>query len=167
MVAQADRLRFYVDESAMGLGKALAAARSDTVHCGHPLVPECPTGTPDEVWIPAVAARDLTCLGRDKHIRTRPAERRLLRQAGLRVFRVGGKKDLSTWDWLGRLHRYWPRIEEILRDRPDGPYFYLVDSNGLQEVPLVDELPRRRRVTRQGWEPSGGGDGLLPFPAPE
>ena len=63
-MADRERLRFYVDESALGLGKALTAARSDTVHVGHPLVPECPYGAPDPAWMPAVAARGLIAIGR-------------------------------------------------------------------------------------------------------
>ncbi|WP_417852084.1 PIN-like domain-containing protein [Blastococcus tunisiensis] len=63
-----------MDESALGLGKALTAARSDTVHVGHPLVPECPYGTLDPDWMPAVAARGLIAIGRDRRMRTRPAE---------------------------------------------------------------------------------------------
>ena len=43
MVAVERLVRFYVDESAMGLGQALAAARKDTIHCAHPLIPECPS----------------------------------------------------------------------------------------------------------------------------
>ncbi len=42
MTADPEQLRFYVDESALGIGKALAAARRDTVHIGHALIPECP-----------------------------------------------------------------------------------------------------------------------------
>ena len=57
MTADRDHLRFYVDESALGLGKALEAARRDTVNAGHKLIPECPLGVLDPDWIPAVAAR--------------------------------------------------------------------------------------------------------------
>ena len=103
MTAQRDGLRFYVDESALGLGKALEAARRDTVHVGHGLVPECPLGVLDPVWIPAVASRGLVAIGRDKHIRTRPAELAQIRDSGLRVLRIGGKRDLPTWDWLVRI----------------------------------------------------------------
>lgn len=105
MVARADSLRFYVDESALGLGKALAIARRDTIHVGHPLIPECPLGVLDTDWIPAVALRDLVVIGRDKHIRTRPAEQLRFREAGLRVLHLGGKRDLTTWDWLRRVVR--------------------------------------------------------------
>lgn len=143
MTARADQLRFFVDESALGLGKALAAARHDTIHIGHPLIPECPVGTLDTDWIPRVAERGLVVIGRDKHIRTRPEERRRLREAELRVFRIGGKRDLSSWEWLARMVRHWQRMEAIISTRPDGPWFYLVNEHMLVEVPLVDELPKR------------------------
>jgi hypothetical protein len=64
VTADRDHLRFYVDESALGLGKALEAARRDTVHAGHKLIPECPLGVLDPDWIPAVAARNLIVIAR-------------------------------------------------------------------------------------------------------
>lgn len=64
--------------------------------------------------------------------------------AGLRALRIGGKRDLSTWDWLTRLVRNWHRIEELLEQRSDGPWIYLVNDAGLVEVPLVTEPPARR-----------------------
>lgn len=136
MVADAESLRFYVDESALGLGKALTIARRDTIHAGHRLIPECPLGVLDPAWIPAVAQRGLVVIGRDKHIRTKPEEFRQLRSAGLRVFRIGGKRDLSTWQWLVRVVKRWDDMERVIRDRPEGPWFYLINESGLTEVPL-------------------------------
>jgi hypothetical protein len=74
MAPDATQLRFFVDESLLGLGKALAYARKDVVHAGHPLTPDAPTGATDEEWIPAVARRGLIAIGRDRHMRTRPGE---------------------------------------------------------------------------------------------
>lgn len=121
MTADASNLRLYVDESALGLGKALAAARTDTVHAGHPLIPECPLGVLDPVWLPAVAARNLVAIGRDKRIRTKREEIRQLMSANLRVFRIGGKRDLSSWEWLVRVVRHWDAMEDVMRSRPQGP----------------------------------------------
>lgn len=73
-------------------------------------------------------------IGRDKRIRTRPQEIRLLRDAGLRVFRIGGKRDLATWDWLVRLVRYWDRVEEAIADEGPGPWFYVINENGLRKL---------------------------------
>lgn len=136
MTADPANLRFYVDESALGPGKALVAARKDTIHVGHPLIPECPLGVLDPVWIPAVAARGLIVIGRDKRIRSKPEEIRQLMAAGLRVFRIGGKRDLPTWEWLVRVVRHWDTIEELVRARQDGPWFYVINDGGLREVKL-------------------------------
>jgi hypothetical protein len=134
MTADPDLLRFYVDESALGVGKTLAAARRDTIHVGHPLIPECPLGAPDVDWMPIVAARQLVVIGRDKRIRSRPQELLYLKAAGLRVFEIGGKRDLSTWDWLTRLVRHWDTIEEIVRSRGPGPWLYIVNENAVVEL---------------------------------
>lgn len=136
MVAKAERLRFYVDESALGLGKTLAAAREDVIHAGHPLIPECPLGTPDPDWIQAVAARGLIVIGRDRRIRTRPAEVSQLVAAGLRVFQIGGKKDSTTWGWLTWLIGHWDEVEAIIRTRQEGPWFYVIHEHKLVELEL-------------------------------
>jgi hypothetical protein len=134
MTPDPEALQFYVDESALGIGKTLAAARRDTVHAGHPLIAECPLGTPDTDWMPIVAARNLVVIGRDKRIRSRPQELQYLKAAGLRVLRIGGKRDLSTWDWLTRLVRHWDHIEEIVRTRGKGPWFYVINEHSVVEL---------------------------------
>ena len=72
----------------------------------HPLIPEVPLGALDPEWIPAVAARGLIAIGRDRRLRTRPAERQAIVEAGLRYVWIGGKRDESSWDWTRRLARY-------------------------------------------------------------
>lgn len=100
----------------------------------------------DEVWMPAIANRGLVVIGRDKRIRTRPVEIDAIRTHGLRVFRIGGKHDQSTWEWLSRLVRNWNRMEQVIASRPVGPWFYLINENGLAEVKL--ERPSAAVVTR-------------------
>jgi hypothetical protein len=134
MTADRDQLRFYVDESALGLGKALEAARRDTIYPGHPLIPECPLGTLDVDWIPAVARRRLIVIARDRRIRTRPQEIEQFRQVGLRVFWIAGKRDQSTWGWLTRLVRNWELIERTIAERGEGPWFCAVNEDSV--VPL-------------------------------
>jgi hypothetical protein len=168
VTARKGDLRFCVDESALGSGKALAAARTDTIHIGHRLIPDLPYGTSDEIWIPRVAEMGLDSIGRDKHIRTRPAERLRLHEAGLRVFRIGGKRDLSTWAWLDRIVRAWNRMETIVINRPDGPWFYLVNENGIVEVPLLDgpkpKRPPAERVKLPPPQPKDQFEGLFDRP---
>lgn len=134
MSADPDNLRFFADESALGVGKALAIARTDVVHTGHPLLPEVPYGTSDPVWMPVIARRRLVVICRDARIRRKPAERALLYSEGLRVFWIAGDKDLSNWDNLLRLVRRWNDIEQVLHDRPEGPWFYAVNETGLGEM---------------------------------
>jgi PIN like domain len=133
MVAVKDLVRFYVDESAAGLGLALAAARKDTIHVGHPLIPECPRGARDIDWIPEVAARGLVVITRDKKLRTKPVEIQTLWNHGLRVLNIGGKNDMSTWDWLARLVRYWPKMEAIITERDAGPWIYMLNEKTIDE----------------------------------
>ncbi len=94
MAADADSLRFYVDESALG-------------------------------------------------IRTRPAEIQRLKEAGLRVFRIGGKRDLATWDWLVRIVRNWERMEEVIETQGAGPWFYSINEHGLTRLRRIGIDPPR------------------------
>ena len=82
MVAVERFVRFYVDESAAGLGLALAAARKDTIHVGHRLIPECPRGALDPDWIPAVAARGLIVITRDTSFGPNPSRSRRCGKTG-------------------------------------------------------------------------------------
>lgn len=133
MVAVVGEVRFFVDECAAGLGLALSAARRDVIHVGHRLIPQCPRGALDVEWIPEVAARGLIVITRDKKLRTKPVEIQTLWAAGLRVFNIGGKRDQSTWEWLGRVVKYWPRMEEVVVTRPEGPWIYMINETGLEE----------------------------------
>lgn len=136
MTADPTRLRFFVDETSLGLGKTLAMARKDVIHTGHSLFPEVPLGTLDPDWIPVVAQRGLAVISRDRHIRTKPGELALLRQHGLRGFWIAGKKDLGTWEALARLVHRWAEIEDKLRDRGTGPWFMAVNERSVTEIHL-------------------------------
>ena len=132
MVAVDRLVRFYVDESATGLGLAMAAPEV-TPHVGHPLIPECPRGALDTEWIPAVAARGLIVITRDKKLRTKPVEIRALWEHWLRVFCIGGKKDLTTWEWLARVVKHWARMEELIERRGPGPWIYMLNEGTVDE----------------------------------
>jgi len=134
LVVPATGLRFFVDENALGLGKALAAARRDVVHPGHRLIPTVPLGTLDPVWMPDVAARGLVVIGRDKRIRTKPGELALFRSTGLRVLWIAGIQDLTSWGYLVRIVRRWQDIEALLASRPTGPWFFAVGDTRLSEI---------------------------------
>ena len=129
-------LRFYADESILGVGKALAIARTDLIHPGHALIPEVPLGTVDPVWMPEVAKRNMIVLSRDKRIRTKPAELAVFRDHGLRVFWIAGKRDLTSWGKLVRLVTHWEAMEAIVASRGPGPWFMAVNDRDITEIPM-------------------------------
>jgi len=131
MPADASKLRFFVDESALGVGKALERARSDVVHAGHPLS-GVELGAQDPDWIPVIASRQLVAIGRDRRIRTKPGELALLREHGLRYLWIAGNRDLSTWDQLRLMVRRWDDIERQMA--VDGPWFIAIQQTGLAEL---------------------------------
>ena len=129
--------RFFVDEDLLGLAKTLAAARKhDVVYPGHPHLPEVPRETIDEEWIPAVAARGLVAITRDRHLRTRPRQLELAHAHGLRVFCLTGRKDMTTWDQLVLVVRMWPQIETKRDQAGPGPWFVGITTAGLVDQPI-------------------------------
>ncbi len=142
-----DNLRFYVDESALGLGKALSHARRDTVHVGHPLLPECPLGVVDPDWIPAVAARDLVVIGRDRRIRTAPSRAASAARGGpegLLDRRQARSIDLGL---ACPLVRNWNAMEEIIDERGSGP--------GYEPEREIVRVGVQIRIDRTGDRPAG------------
>lgn len=136
MPADAAKLRFYVDESILGVGKALSIVRPDVIHPGHGLVPNLPPGTLDPDWMPVVAGMNLIVIARDRHIRTKPAELRIFRDHGLRVFWVAGKRDLTSWGNLLRLVARWDDLERIVATRGVGPWFMAINEANITEIPV-------------------------------
>ena len=127
-MATPEPARYFIDETDLGLAKALAAAQAPIVHPGHKALPEVPVGTPDPDWIPVVARMGLVVITRDRL--ARGAERELFRQAGLRVFRIAGKQQLSTWGTVQLVAGSWERIERHVRKTGAGPWMATIDSAG-------------------------------------
>lgn len=136
MAAVAGQEKFFVDESALGLAKALGAARKDTVFPGHPLLPQVPLGALDTEWMPVIAHKGLVVISRDRRIRTKPVELRAYRDHGLGTFWLAGKRDLSTWEYLCLIVRMWEKIEETIDRSGDGPWFAAVSSAGVRHIPV-------------------------------
>ena len=128
----ADRpLRYFADESVLGIGLALARLRSDVVHPGHPRIPQVPLGALDQDWIPRIADLGLVAIGRDRRVRTRPAERQAMIDSGLRYVWIGGKQDATSWVWMQRLARHWDEMERLAADLGAGPWFITVNKGGI------------------------------------
>jgi PIN like domain len=137
-------IRFYVDADLIGLGKLLVQVRTDVTHAGDPggigidkkERPPSPVqpGALDVDWIPIVAANRWIVITRDRHMRSRPAEERLIREASARHVRIEGspiQRKLRKWDQLGILVGQWRGIERLV-DEP-GPWIYVASRTRLRK----------------------------------
>lgn len=131
-------LRFFVDESLMGIGKIMAIARrGEVTHPDHDLIPDVHLGDGDPKWMPVVAKRGLIVIARDGRLRFRDGEKDLLRPLAMRVIRLGGRKDLDNWGYLSLLVKHWNDIESFITSRPLGPWcLRVLPSEGLREEPV-------------------------------
>jgi hypothetical protein len=50
------------------------------------------------------------------------------------AFWIAGKKDLSNWDNLRLVVKWWDRMEEIVRDRGAGPWFQAISDGAIHEI---------------------------------
>jgi hypothetical protein len=128
--------RYFVDENDLALGKALAERHDDVVFPGHRALPEVPRGSVDDSWLPVVGGRRLVVITRDQRIRYRPVEKQMWVEHHVRGFVLTGRKSQSTTDSLAVLDRHWARVEQLVSDRPDGPWMYAVTDERLREIEL-------------------------------
>jgi len=133
-VAGERAIRWYADESVLGMGKA--RLRDDVAYPGHPAVPEILPGALDTEWMPIVARRRWVVFHRDRRIRTRPTELAIFHSEGLKAVWFAGRKDLAPSQQLTLLLRHWHRLErEVVRLGP-GPWPLNLTGNGLREIRL-------------------------------
>ncbi len=130
--------RFFVDENMLAVGKALAAVRDDVVYPGHPSLPNVPKGTKDSEWLPVVGedGDNLVVLTRDRNIHRKSGEAQLLRDHGVRMIVLTGKKDLSSWEKLTLLVQNWDRMEKRIRQNGRGPWAQRLTTSGFSDLPL-------------------------------
>jgi PIN like domain len=127
---------FYLDASIpFPVSQALALVRDDVLYPG---APGCPITTPDikdHEWLPIAGHHEWAVIMRDKHVRSRPGERRALRDNGVRAFVLTGAGNYSRWRTLDLLVRRWPDIESVTGVEAP-PYMYAVTQQGLRRVEL-------------------------------
>lgn len=139
-------LRYFVDETSLGVARALAAVRGDVVHPGHRRIPNVPVGTPDPDWMPIIADLGLVAISRDRHIKSKAAELEAYRTLKVRAFWIAGDKDLGNWENLARLVKWWPTIERLIEARGPGPWFYALNLTNVTELGLRPARPASAAV---------------------
>ncbi len=118
----------------LDIGYAMAYVRKDVVYPGHPAIPRIPRKALDDEWMPVVGKLGLIVFSRDKRLRYKPVERRALVQHSVRVVNLTSGNNLSSWDRLALILRYWPSIEE--RAGTPGPWLVSLSQSGLNEASL-------------------------------
>ncbi len=123
-------IRFYFDESALGLGRAVAVARGDSIFPGHPRSPIQP-GALDPDWVPVVAAAGWVVILRDKRLDRRPAELVALSDNAMRGLVLNRAGQLSVWDQLRLLTRWWGDVEK--QAGQPAPWLAVLNTRGVRE----------------------------------
>jgi hypothetical protein len=153
-------LRWFVDQTSLGLGSAMALLRGDVIYPGHRrALPDIPEGCKDPVWMPVVAGLGLVVVSRDRHIKSKQGELEAYLRHGIRAFWIAGDNDLGNWENLRRIAKHWDRMERIVEQRPAGPWFYAVNADGLTAFTVRpapgragDRIPLRRTDRRCRWQ---------------
>jgi hypothetical protein len=96
-------------------------------------------------WMPQVAESGWPAILRDKKIRTRPLERRLIFQHNLGCFVFTQKTNPTRWEYLKLMVKSLDEIEARFEATPR-PFIYLIDRDGNFRL---DE--RFARMAANGW----------------
>lgn len=126
--------KWFVDENMLDIGHAMSSVRKDVVYPGHPAIPSIPRMALDDEWMPVVGEMGLIVFSRDKRLRYKPVERRALEAYSVRVVNLTSGNNLSSWDRLALILRYWSSIEE--RTAIPGPWLVSLSQNGLHDASL-------------------------------
>ncbi len=129
-------VRFFADETDIGLARALDQHHGGVVYPGHPDLPEVPRGTGNDAWLEVVGRLNLVVVSRDGRIRYRPAEKRLWVIYRIRGFVLTGKGSQSTGESLAVLTKHWGTISHLVEAERLGPWMYSVTRSGLREIVL-------------------------------
>jgi hypothetical protein len=107
------------------VASALKAVRDDVLW----LEDVFPSETPDVEWLRAAGSNDWLVVTRDKKVRTRPGERRILTESGVGCFILNQKQDLTRWQYLRLLVSTIDEMERIFATT-SRPFIFTIDSAG-------------------------------------
>jgi hypothetical protein len=88
-----------------------------------------PHDTKDVVWLEAAGKQGWLVVTRDKHVRTRPGERRAIEEHGVGCFILGYKQDLKKEEVTEIVLGALEHMEELF-ERTERPFIYTITKNG-------------------------------------
>jgi predicted nuclease of predicted toxin-antitoxin system len=90
----------------------------------------------DYEWLREAGTNGWLCISRDKHIRTRPGERRALIDHRVGLFLLLQKQPPRRWDYLKLIVSTLDNMEELF-EQTDRPFIYGISRIGeIRRVPL-------------------------------
>ena len=128
-------LSLFLDENIAPLGHRLASRPGAglILWVGHPSLPDLPLGTNDIQLLQTVGEMGLLFVTRDRHMLTRPWERKQIYDAAVRlvVITATGHHDL----WYELMLGHWQRLSEIDAEAT-GPCLFRLNRSGVHESQL-------------------------------
>jgi len=85
----------------------------------------------DTVWLEHCGRNDWLAVTRDKRVRTRPAERAMLRDANVGAFILTSPSNLSRWEQLRLFAKHLDEMERLFLDTPR-PFVYAVSEGAMR-----------------------------------
>ena len=85
----------------------------------------------DTGWLEHCGRNEWLAVTRDKRIRTRPAERAMLREASVGAFILTSPSNLARWEQLRLFARHLDEMERLFQNTPR-PFVYAVSDYGMR-----------------------------------
>jgi hypothetical protein len=130
-------MRFFLDNMiSPKFARALREVNKDVTALREKFAEE----TLDEEWIPKLAALSPVLMTLDRHIRTRPLERKVLSDAGITTLFLGpffSKEGFRFWDQFVWLVRRWSVIEETSAGLGKGSCMLVQQNGKMYPLPKV------------------------------
>ena len=129
-------LDLFLDENIAPLGQRLASrpGAGSVLWVGHHSQPDLPLGTNDIQLLQAVGEMGLLFLTHDRHMLTRPWERKQIYDAAVRLILINARGHHEFWYEL--ILRYWQRLSEIAAEA-SGPCLFRLNRSGVHESRLL------------------------------
>ena len=120
----------FIDRSVpRPVATALQAVRSDVMW----LEPYFSHRTPDADWLSVAGRNGWLVITRDNKIRTRPAERQALLDAGVGCFMITVRRNPTKWEMLRLIVCSLNEMEQLHAQDPM-PFIYALNLSGLRRV---------------------------------
>jgi len=144
-------VKIFVDEdTGSGIGKALEAVGVDAWYVGPGRRSRIKSGTPDEEWIPEIAADDRLIFSRNVQMLDSDSQRALLIQHGAAIVYLPAH--LKKLPMLALVLRKWTWLEFIYANEPRALAYHVTPGGTHVPEPLTNYVPRRRRAIRHEGE---------------